>query len=64
MKIFPLKPMSNYDVLVNLCNIIHLNKTARIGRVQGDGSIEEVWSSPDPIRPDPYLSTYAWARGL
>ena len=42
----------------------HLNKTARIGRVQGNGSIEEVWSSPDPIRPDPYLSTYDWARGL
>ncbi len=42
----------------------HLYKTARIGKVQQDGSIEEIWTSADPVRPDPYLSTYDWARGL
>ncbi len=29
IKIFPLKMMSNYDVFVNLCNTIHLNKIAQ-----------------------------------
>ena len=42
----------------------HLYKVARIGIITGDGSIEEVWSTNDPVRPDPYLSTYHWARGL
>ena len=42
----------------------HLNKTVRIGVIQSDGQIQEVWSSPHQVRPDPYLSTYAWARGL
>ena len=42
----------------------HLNKTVRIGVIQDDGQINEVWASPHQVRPDPYLSTYAWARGL
>ena len=42
----------------------HLNKTIRIGIVRSDGKIKEVWSTANPVRPDPYLSTYAWARGL
>ena len=42
----------------------HLNKKVRIGRVKDDGLIEEVWASSALVRPDPYLSTYAWARGL
>ena len=42
----------------------HLNKYARIGRIAEDGSINQVWSTENPVRPDPYLSTYAWARGL
>ena len=42
----------------------HLNKKVRIGRVKDDGLVEEVWSSTGLVRPDPYLSTYAWARGL
>ena len=42
----------------------HLNKFARIGRIKENGQLEEIWSSEEPIRPDPYLSTYAWARGL
>ncbi|WP_231037739.1 urea ABC transporter substrate-binding protein [Pectinatus frisingensis] len=42
----------------------HLWKTVRIGEVQADGSIKEIWSTPDPVRPDPYLKTYDWAKGL
>ena len=42
----------------------HLNKVSRVGIVELDGSIEEVWASSEQFRPDPYLSTYDWARGL
>ncbi|GGQ84172.1 urea ABC transporter substrate-binding protein [Couchioplanes azureus] len=42
----------------------HVHKTARIGRIGADGLITEVWSSGSPVRPDPYLKDYAWAKGL
>ncbi|MEV1200734.1 urea ABC transporter substrate-binding protein [Microbispora rosea] len=42
----------------------HVYKTARIGVVQQDGQIKEVWNSGEPIKPDPYLRTYPWAGGL
>jgi urea transport system substrate-binding protein len=42
----------------------HVYKTARIGLVQPDGQIKEVWNSGAPIKPDPYLKGYAWASGL
>jgi urea transport system substrate-binding protein len=42
----------------------HVFKTARIGLVQPDGQIKEVWNSGQPIKPDPYLKGYAWATGL
>ncbi|MFT9076879.1 MAG: urea ABC transporter substrate-binding protein [Ethanoligenens sp.] len=42
----------------------HISKTVRVGQVQDDGSIKEVWSTPSPVTPDPYLKTYAWAKGL
>jgi urea transport system substrate-binding protein len=42
----------------------HVYKTARIGVVQSDGLIKEVWSSREPIKPDPYLKSYPWATGL
>jgi urea transport system substrate-binding protein len=42
----------------------HLYKTARIGVVEPDGQIKEVWNSGEPIKPDPYLKTYSWAGGL
>jgi urea transport system substrate-binding protein len=42
----------------------HLYKTARIGRVRADGLIDEVSNSGEPIKPDPFLKTYAWAKGL
>jgi urea transport system substrate-binding protein len=42
----------------------HVSKTARIGVINGEGLIDEVWSSGEPIEPDPCLSTYDWAEGL
>lgn len=42
----------------------HVYKTARIGVVQPDGQIQEVWNSGEPIKPDPYLTGYDWAEGL
>jgi urea transport system substrate-binding protein len=42
----------------------HVHKTARIGLVQPDGQIKEVWSSGAPVKPDPYLRGYPWAAGL
>jgi urea transport system substrate-binding protein len=42
----------------------HVFKTARIGLVQPDGQIKEVWNSGQPIKPDPYLKGYPWASGL
>jgi urea transport system substrate-binding protein len=42
----------------------HIWKTARIGVVQPDGQIREVWNSGQPIKPDPYLRSYPWAAGL
>lgn len=42
----------------------HLYKTARIGVVEPDGQIREVWASDGPIAPDPYLRSYDWADGL
>ena len=40
----------------------HLQKRARIGRITSQGLIDEIWESPSTIKPDPYLSTYAWAK--
>jgi len=42
----------------------HLWKPVRIGEVQEDGLIKEIWSSSEAVRPDPYLKTYDWAKGL
>jgi urea transport system substrate-binding protein len=42
----------------------HIYKTARIGRIGADGLITEVWSSGEPIKPDPFLKGYDWASGL
>jgi urea transport system substrate-binding protein len=42
----------------------HVFKTARIGIIQPDGLIKEVWNSGKPIEPDPYLKNYPWAAGL
>jgi urea transport system substrate-binding protein len=42
----------------------HVYKTARIGVVNADGLIDEVWASDEPIEPDPCLANYDWAEGL
>ncbi len=42
----------------------HLYKIIRIGKINEDGQIDELYVSSAPVRPDPYLSTYTWARGL
>lgn len=42
----------------------HISKTARIGVVNEQGLIDEVWNSGDPIEPDPCLEGYDWAEGL
>ncbi len=42
----------------------HVYKTARIGVINDEGLIDEVWSSGEPIEPDPCLATYDWAEGL
>lgn len=42
----------------------HVTKTARVGKVSPDGMIHQVWTSPEPIAPDPFLSGYPWAKGI
>ncbi|UJF32307.1 urea ABC transporter substrate-binding protein [Paenibacillus hexagrammi] len=38
----------------------HIFKTARIGEIQADGMIKEIWNSGQPLKPDPFLKTYPW----
>ena len=33
-------------------------------RHEPSGQIKQVWESDGPIKPDPYLKTYPWAKGL
>ena len=42
----------------------HVYKTVRIGEVQSDGQFKEVWNSGEPVKPDPYLEGYDWAKGI
>ena len=42
----------------------HLYKQVRIGKINEKGLIDEIWATSGSIKPDPYLSTYEWARGL
>ncbi|MGP4039833.1 urea ABC transporter substrate-binding protein [Gracilibacillus sp. D59] len=42
----------------------HVYKTVRIGEVQSDGMITELWHSKEPVKPDPYLEEYDWASDL
>jgi urea transport system substrate-binding protein len=41
----------------------HIAKTALIGKISQDGLIRTVWSSEEPIEPDPYLKAYDWWKG-
>ncbi|MEQ6899749.1 urea ABC transporter substrate-binding protein [Nocardioides sp. YIM 152588] len=38
----------------------HIAKTALIGQVRKDKLIETIWSSGEPIEPDPFLEGYDW----
>ena len=42
----------------------HLQQKIRIGRINSHGMIDTIWESAAAVKPDPYLSTYAWAKGL
>jgi urea transport system substrate-binding protein len=42
----------------------HVYKTGRIGQVNAEGLIDEVWASDEPIEPDPCLANYEWAEGV
>ncbi|GAB7388389.1 urea ABC transporter substrate-binding protein [Bacillaceae bacterium] len=42
----------------------HTYKIVRIGQVQEDGQFKEVWNSGEPVKPDPFLKTYEWAKDL
>lgn len=39
----------------------HISKTFRMGKIRPDGLIDEVFATPKPVEPDPYLETYSWA---
>ena len=38
----------------------HIYKTVRIGKVNESGLIDEVRSTDEPVKPDPYLKEYDW----
>lgn len=42
----------------------HLYKKVRIGKVNADGLIDEIWATEEAVKPDPYLKGYDWASGL
>lgn len=42
----------------------HTWKTVRIGEIQADGLITEIWNSGGPVKPDPFLEGYDWAQGI
>lgn len=42
----------------------HCSKTVRIGVVNAEGLIDEVYATDSAVEPDPYLETYAWAADV
>ncbi|WP_257422462.1 urea ABC transporter substrate-binding protein [Nocardioides carbamazepini] len=38
----------------------HIAKTGLIGQINADNQFDVVWSSEEPIEPDPFLEGYAW----
>jgi urea transport system substrate-binding protein len=42
----------------------HTWKTVRIGQVNAEGLIDEVFASGAPVHPDPFLAEIDWAEGL
>lgn len=39
----------------------HCYKKVRIGVVNDGGLIDEIYATPDAVKPDPYLTSYGWA---
>lgn len=39
----------------------HCYKKVRVGVVNEDGLIDEIYATEEAVKPDPYLSTYEWA---
>ena len=39
----------------------HISKTFRMGKIRQDGLIDEIYATPKPVDPDPYLEAYPWA---
>jgi urea transport system substrate-binding protein len=48
------------SVTVNAKNN-HISKTFRMGKIRPDGLIDEIFATPKPVEPDPFLETYPWA---
>jgi urea transport system substrate-binding protein len=42
----------------------HTYKYVRIGQINAAGLIDEVYSSPEAVKPDPFLAGIEWAAGL
>jgi len=42
----------------------HTWQTVRIGKIRDDGLIDEVFASDGPIKPDPFLTGFEWAKGI
>lgn len=42
----------------------HIYKKVRIGKVNKDGLIDQVWETDEAVKPDPYLKEYSWAKDL
>lgn len=42
----------------------HTYKTVRIGVVRADGLIDAIFTSTEPVPPDPFLTQYPWASEL
>ena len=42
----------------------HIAKTALIGEIQPNKLIKAIWSSDEPIEPDPFLKGYSWWKGM
>ncbi len=42
----------------------HTWKTVRIGQINAEGLIDEVFASDAPVHPDPFLKEIPWAEGL
>lgn len=38
----------------------HIYKPVRIGKVNASGLVDEIWSTDEPVKPDPYLKEYEW----